>query len=140
NLEAWKQRLRSTSDIFRHDPALDSSSAQLHFRILNRYFVNTEGTVTRSGKSLYTVSFSGSTQASDGMRIERSRAYVVARSEELPKQEEMAKDATELIDTFQKLRAAPLVEDDYRGPVLFSADAATALFERLVVSNVLGVR
>ena len=33
-----------------------------------------------------------------------------------------------------------MVEDDYHGPVLFSADAATALFEQLIVRNVLGMR
>ena len=51
NLDAWKANLRSTSDLFRRDPALESSSAFLNFRVLNRYFVNTEGTVTRNGKS-----------------------------------------------------------------------------------------
>src|SRR5262249_23074784 len=128
------------SDLFRGDPTLESSGAFLQFRVLNRYFVNTEGTVTRSGKAMYTFSFSGATQADDGMHIERSRAYVVTRPEELPKPEEIAKDAKELIATFDRLRKAPLVEDDYRGPVLFSADAATALFERFIVPNVLGIR
>src|SRR5260370_17003133 len=52
----------------------------------------------------------------------------------------MAKDAEGLIDTFDLLRKAPLVEDDYRGPVLFSADAATALLERHVVPNILAMR
>jgi TldD protein len=140
NLNEWKQRVRLVSDLFRTDPALDSSSAGLHFRVLNRYFVNTEGTVTRGGKTVYTVSFGGSTQADDGMRIERSHGYTVSRPEELPKPEEMVKDAKDLIATFGALRAAPLVEDDYRGPVLFSADATTALFERFVASNILGVR
>src|SRR5581483_8078379 len=42
--------------------------------------------------------------------------------------------------TFNALEKAPLVEDDYRGPVLFSADASTSLFERLIVPNILGIR
>ncbi|HMF91818.1 MAG TPA: metallopeptidase TldD-related protein [Candidatus Angelobacter sp.] len=140
NLNDWKQRIRAVSDLFRADPSLESSSAGLHFRVLNRYLVNTEGTVTRSGTTVYTVTFDGSTQAADGMRIERSHAYVVARPEELPKPEEMATDAKQLIATFSALRTAPLVEDNYRGPVLFSADTASALFERLVAPNILGVR
>src|SRR5258707_3336354 len=140
NLDAWKQALRSTSNLFRREPGLETSSALLHFRVLNRYFVNTEGTVTRSGKAIYTYAFSGSAQADDGMRIERSQAYVVVQPEELPKPEVIEKDARQLIATFDALRKAPLVEDDYRGPVLFSADAATALFERLIVSNILGIR
>lgn len=140
SLDFWKQQLRSTSDLFRRDPGLESSNAFLHFRVLNRYFVNTEGTVTRSGKTLYTYGFSGSAQSGDAMLLERSQAYVAVRPEELPKAEQIEKDAHRLIGTFDLLRKAPLVEDDYRGPVLFSADASTALFERFVVPNILGTR
>lgn len=136
----WRQMLRSTSELFRSEPSLEASSAALRFRVLNRYFVNTEGAVLRSGKPMYIYSFAGSAQADDGMRLDRSHAYVVTRVEELPKQDQIDKDAKQMIDTFAELRKAPLVEDDYRGPVLFSADAATALFERLVVPNILGLR
>jgi predicted Zn-dependent protease len=140
DLEKWKQITRTTSDLFRQDPAIESSEALLHFRILDRYFVNTEGTVTRNGKAVYTYTFEASAQAPDGMRIDRSHGYVVGKPDELPKPEEIAADAKKLIGTFNVLRKAPLVEDDYHGPVLFSADAATALFERLIVNNILGIR
>ncbi|HEY6307848.1 MAG TPA: metallopeptidase TldD-related protein [Candidatus Angelobacter sp.] len=140
DLDKWKQLVRSTSDLFRADPDLDSSEALLHFRILNRYFVNTEGTVTRHGNATYVYSFAGSGQASDGMRVDRSHGYVVSKPEELPKPEQVRKDAQELIGTFAALRNAPLVEDDYHGPVLFSADASTALIEQLIAPNILGNR
>jgi predicted Zn-dependent protease len=140
DLNAWKQKVRSTSEMFRRDPALESSSAFFNYRILNRYFVNTEGTVTRNGRAIYSFAFSGSAQADDGMRLERSQGYVVTRPEELPKPEMVEKDAQKLIGSFSALKKAPLVEDEYRGPVLFSADAATAMFERLVAPNIVGVR
>jgi TldD protein len=140
DLEKWKQTLRTTSDLFRSDPSLEMSSAMLNFRVLNRYFVNTEGTVSRNGRASYTVLFSGADQADDGMHIERSHGWVVSKPDELPKQDEIEKEAKQLIGSFEGLKKAPLVEDDYRGPVLFSADAATALFERLIVPNILGVR
>jgi TldD protein len=140
DLEKWKQTLRTTSDLFRSDPNLEMSSAMLNFRVLNRYFVNTEGTVSRNGRASYTVLFSGADQADDGMHIERSHGWVVSKPDELPKQDEIEKEAKQLIGSFEGLKKAPLVEDDYRGPVLFSADAATALFERLIVPNILGVR
>jgi predicted Zn-dependent protease len=140
DLSKWKQTLRTTSDLFRGDPNLETSSAMLNFRVLNRYFVNTEGTVARSGKTIYTLLFSGSDQADDGMHLERSHGWVVTKADELPKQDEIDKEAKQLIETFAALKKAPLVEDDYRGPVLFSADATTALFERLIVPNILGIR
>ncbi len=140
DLDNWKQMARSTSDLFRVDPELESSQAALHFRVLNRYFVNSEGTVTRYGKTAYVYSFDGSSQAADGMRIDRGHGYVVSKVDELPKADEIRKDAQKMIATFDALRKAPLVEDDYRGPVLFSADAASSLFERLLVGNILAVR
>src|SRR5438270_1530187 len=140
NMQKWKQTLRTTSDIFRSDPSLESSNAFLSYRTLNRYFVNTEGTVTRSGKSVYSYVFAGSGQADDCMWIERSHGWVVTRANELPKTEEIEKEAKRLIGTCSALKKAPLVEDDYRGPVLFSADAATSLFERLIIPNILGIR
>ena len=140
DLNKWKEMLRSTSDLFRADPDLQSSDATLHFRLLNRFFVNTEGTVTRSGRAVYSFSFSGSTQAADGMRLDRSHGYTVTRPEELPTSEQIQKDAQKLVATFAELRKAPVVEDDYHGPVLFSADAATAMFEQLFVRNIVGTR
>jgi hypothetical protein len=139
DLDAWKKSLRTTSDLFRRDPSLDSSDAVFSFRVLNRYYVNTEGTITRNGKAIYSYAFSGSAQADDGMRLERSHGYVVTQPDELPKPGEIAKEAQALIGTFTALRKAPLAEDSYRGPVLFSADAATAMFERLIVNNILGI-
>jgi TldD protein len=139
-MDKWQQTLRSTSDLFRTDPSLETSSAFLNFRVLNRYFVNTEGTVARNGRTVYTFLFSGSDQAADGMHLERSHGWVVTKADELPKADEIEKEAKQLIASFKALKKAPLVEDDYRGPVLFSADAASSLFERLIVPNILGVR
>jgi predicted Zn-dependent protease len=140
DMDQWRQMLRSTSDMFRSDSTLESSNAFLSFRVLNRYFVNTEGTITRSGRSLYSYVFSGSAQADDGMWIERSHGWIVTRPDELPKPDEIQREAKTLIGTFKALEKAPLVEDDYRGPVLFSADASTSMFERLIVPNILGIR
>ncbi len=140
DLDKWKQTLRTTSDLFRSDPSLEMSNAMMNFRVLNRYFVNTEGTVARNGKTIYTLVFSGSDQADDGMHLERSHGWIVTKPDELPRPDEIEKEAKQLIGTFSALKKAPLVEDDYRGPVLFSADAVTSLFERLIVPNILGIR
>src|ERR1041384_8581696 len=85
DLDKWKQEVRATSDLFRSDPSMEMSSAMLNFRVLNRYFVNTEGTVARNGKSIYTLLFSGSDQADDGMHLERSHGWVVVKGDGLPK-------------------------------------------------------
>lgn len=139
-LDTWKQIVRSTSDLFRADATLDSSAASLQFRIVNRYYVNTEGTVTRNGNAAYAISFGASGPAPDGTRLNRSHGYFVSKADELPKTEEIEREARKRIASFELLRKAPLIEDDYHGPVLFSADAATALIEQLFVPNILGTR
>ncbi len=134
----WREVARSTSALFRRDPQVDSSEAGFRVQVNNRYFVNTEGSITRRGVATYFFFFGGSTQAPDGMRLPRSHGYVVARPEELPSPETIRADAEKLLDTLAALRLAPVVDDSYVGPVLFSADAANTVFHNLVVPAITG--
>jgi predicted Zn-dependent protease len=72
------------------------------------------------------------------MRLGRSPAYVVGRKEELPSHDALLADAKKMLDTIVALRQAPIVEEDYRGPVLFAADAADDIVASLIGQNVLG--
>ncbi|MGH9492038.1 MAG: metallopeptidase TldD-related protein [Terriglobales bacterium] len=134
----WRELARSTSALFRRDRQVDSSEAAFRVQVNNRYFVNTEGSITRRGTAVYFFYFGGSTQAPDGMRLQRSQGYVVARPEELPSPEKIRAEADKLLATLAALRQAPVVEDSYRGPVMFSADAANTVFYNLVVPAITG--
>src|SRR5712692_2322104 len=81
---AWKKTLEDLTSLYKQYPDVQSVTASARFSAINEYLVNTEGTVTRSGKTTYSVQLSGSAQADDGMRLGRSPAYMVARPEELP--------------------------------------------------------
>lgn len=131
--QRWREIARATSALFRRDPQVDSSEAGFRVQVNNRYFVNTEGSITRRGVATYFFYFGGSTQAPDGMRLQRSQGYVLARPGELPTPETIRADAEKLLDTLAALRQAPVVDDSYVGPVLFSADAANTVFHNLVV-------
>ncbi|HEV2022137.1 MAG TPA: metallopeptidase TldD-related protein [Terriglobales bacterium] len=134
----WREMARSTSALFRRDPQVDSSEAGFRAQINNRYFVNTEGSITRKGVATYFFYFGGGTQSPDGMRLQRSQGYVMARPEELPSPEKIRADAGNVLDTLAALRLAPVVEDSYVGPVLFSSDAANTVFNTLVVPAITG--
>jgi hypothetical protein len=108
--------------------------------VLTEYLVNTEGTVTRHGSSHYQIVLGASEQAPDGMRLDRSPQFTASRIEELPTPDEFQKDAVSLVADMKALREAPIVDEEYRGPVLFSNDAATDMFFELIVPNVLGRR
>jgi TldD protein len=136
----YTKMLESATAIYRSDPQIQSMIASLNFTALTQYFVNTEGTVTRHGSTHYQMVLTASEQAQDGMRLERSPQYTANQIEELPSPEEFQTDAVKLIAGMKTLREAPVVDEEYRGPVLFSNDAATDMFFDLVVPNVLGRR
>ena len=136
----WTKMLESATSVYRNDPQIQSFMASLNFTVLSQYFVNTEGTVTRHGSAHYQIVLSASEQAPDGMRLERAPQFTANHIEELPTPDEFQKDALKLVEDMKTLREAPVVDEEYRGPVLFSNDAATDMFFDLVVPNVLGRR
>jgi len=135
---SWKKTLEDVTNLYRQYPDVQSVTASARFSAINEYLVNTEGTVTRCGKTTYSVQLNGAAQAADGMRLGRSPAYVVARMEELPSHDALVTNAKNMLDTIIALRQAPIVEEEYRGPVLFSADAADDIVASLIGQNVVG--
>ena len=45
--------LQEASELYKNDPDIESFESNLRFHAVNRYFVNSEGTVVRSGQNLY---------------------------------------------------------------------------------------
>ena len=136
----WTKMLESATSVYRNDAQIQSFMASMNFTVLSQYFVNTEGTVTRRGSAHYQILLSASEQAPDGMRLERAPQFTANHIEGLPTPDEFQKDALKLVEDMKTLREAPVVDEEYRGPVLFSNDAATDMFFDLVVPNVLGRR
>jgi TldD protein len=62
----------------------------------------------------------------------------VARAEELPTHDALLADAKIALDTIVALRKAPIVEEEYRGPVLFAPDAANDVVMSLLGANITG--
>jgi TldD protein len=136
----WTKMLEAATSVYRNDPQIQSFSASINFTVFTQYYVNSEGTVTRSGSNHYQVLLSAMAQAPDGMRLERSPQYTANHIEELPTPDQFQDDALKLVADMKRLRDAPVADEEYRGPVLFSNDAATDMFFDLVVPNILGRR
>jgi len=138
--KTWNETLQKSTALFRTDPKIQSLTASVRFRAENLYFVNSEGTVTRQGHTTYLAIMSGTTQAADGMKLDRSPYYSAGTASELPRPEKFQADMAAMIATLKDLREAPEVEEEYRGPVLFSSDAASDIFSGMIGGNVLGRR
>ena len=134
----WLNLLEEASGKYRTDSLLESWDASLRFTAQNRYLVNSEGTVSRTGQTYYSVYLSGSTQAPDGMLLQRSHGDSGNELKELPTREKYLAKADELLDTLKQLRAAPVVDEEYRGPVLMANDAAATVVNDLIEPNLLG--
>lgn len=135
---SWIHLLEEASAQYRTDKELENFEASLRFTVENRYFLNSEGTLARSGHAHYVVSIAGSTQASDGMLLQRSHADQGNDLKELPSREAFLKTTARILETLKALRDAPVADEEYRGPVLFSNDAAATVVTELVEPNVLG--
>lgn len=135
---AWEKTLEDASALYRQYPDVQSVTAAARFSSINEYLVNSEGTVTRSGKNTFNVQLNGSAQAADGMRLSRNPFWMTARLEELPAHDALVAESKKMLDTLVALRQAPIVEEDFRGPVLFSPDAADDIVASMIGTNVLG--
>jgi TldD protein len=137
---SWLKLIQEATALYKTDPQIETLSSTLDFHVVNRYFVNTEGTMVRSGQATYQVMVAGSTQAADGMQLNRSAAVTVNDRKDLPSPDAFLAHTTEMLKTLKDLRAAPVADEDYRGPVLLSADAASTVAAALIGENILGLK
>lgn len=130
--------LEQSSGLYRTDSLVQNLESSLHFVAQNTYYVNSEGMIARTGITNYAISIAGATQAPDGQWLQRSHQDDAIDLAGLPTREQFLKTSTRIVETLKLLRDAPLVDEEYRGPVLFSNDAACTVMNDLVQPNVLG--
>ncbi len=134
----WLNLLEEASSLYRSDSHVEDFETGLRFVAENTYFVNSEGTVSRTGSANYALTVAGSTQAADGQRLRRSHQDEAADLNGLPTREKFIKTTSRILETLKLLREAPLVDEEYRGPVLLSSDAGSSVVTNLIAPNLLG--
>ncbi|WP_213807565.1 metallopeptidase TldD-related protein [Granulicella sp. dw_53] len=140
----WKKRIVEASGLYASDPEVRSFAADVQHSIatlraaaINRYLVNTEGTVVRQGYSSYNAAVSVGGQAADGMRLGRDNGTIATSAKDLESAAAFHQRVIDDLKSYEALRKAPVVSsEDYHGPVLFSGDAASDVMNRLFVPNV----
>ncbi len=144
---AWETRVAHDSGLYRTDPAVSAaqheiqySTATFHGRVTTTWIVSSEGAIVRKSASSYSESFGVGTQADDGMHLDRSYGTSGLAVSDLDNAEVFKKHALTLISSLNDLRKAPLVEEEYHGPVLFSADASADTLHLLLAAGVTATR
>ncbi|WP_254064485.1 metallopeptidase TldD-related protein [Granulicella sp. S156] len=140
----WKRRIIEASGLFAVAPEVRSfaaevqnSSSSIDAVVVNRYTVNTDGTVLRHGYAGYNDAINVGGQAADGMQLSRNNGSSAATADALESAEALRKRTIKNLLSFKELREAPVVDaEDYHGPVLFSGDASADVINKLFVPNV----
>ncbi|MCB9566956.1 MAG: peptidase U62 [Myxococcales bacterium] len=130
-LEAeWEPKIREVSAILGDDPLVFESNVVFLITVDNRSFVNSEGTKVQGSQSRLRVMLNASTQAEDGMNLERFESFEVHTPEQLPSLAELSDTAARLRRELLELRQAPLAEP-YIGPAVLSGRAAGVFFHEV---------
>lgn len=145
--KSWNDRVAHDSGIYRTEPALSAiehdiqySTAAFHARVTTTWIVSSEGAIVRKSSSSYSESFGAGTQADDGMRLDRSYGTSGVSVSDLDSPDEFKKHVVTLISSLSELRKAPLVEEEYHGPVLLSADASSDTLHSLLATGIAATR
>jgi hypothetical protein len=143
----WEQRAARASGLYRTDASVKAarrdvqySSAEFRARATTTWLVTSEGTIVRKSAAEYQEGFATGTQAADGMRLDRSYASSGSSLKDLDSPDLFEKHAVEEIASLADLRQAPVVEEEYHGPVLLSSDAGADTLRTLLAGAVTATR
>jgi len=144
---AWDQRVARASGLYRTDAAVSATQKDVEYctaafraRATTTRLVTSEGTIILKSSTEYSESFAAGTQATDGMRLDRSYSTAGPSPSDLDSEAVFNQHAVEEIASLADLRKAPLVEEEYHGPLLLSADAATDTLRSLLAASVTATR
>jgi len=132
--EKWSTKTRLLSTVFKDFPKVEQSLVMFGLDTLNRWFVNSEGTKTLTGRPEYVVIATASAKADDGSTICDAEVFVGRTEAELPTQLEMERKLREMASRLTQAIDTPLIED-YNGPVLFEGEAAGEFFSQTIGQN-----
>lgn len=134
--EAWKHNIVEGSGLYSTDPTaksyadqVENSEGSVEARVRTVYLVNSEGTIVRTSAAEYRAEVALESQAPDGMRLNRSYPVSGATAADLGSADHFHHGVLEALDGLHKLHDAPVVTDEYHGPVLFSGNAAAHSFD-----------
>jgi predicted Zn-dependent protease len=144
---AWIDRMARASGLYRTDASVKASqrdveysTAEFRARVTTSWLVTSEGAIVRKSAAEYQEAIAVGTQAADGMRLDRSYASVGDSLSDLDAQVAFDKHAVGLIASLTDLRNAPVVEEEYHGPLLLSSDASADTLRELLASGVTATR
>lgn len=134
DLNAWNERTRQISAIFKEYPGLRGSLVELSAMAGLHRFVTSEGTAIRIPEMLGAVQIRASAQAPDGMIVRDVDVFYTRDIRAMFTEDALEKAARSLGENVTKLAGAP-TGDNYSGPILFEGASAPQLLAQVLGRN-----
>jgi len=136
--DVWKRMIVEGSALPLTDSAIKTFAAQieesrgeLRGRVRTEYLVNTEGAIVRKSYGEYHAEVAFSAQAADGMKLARSFPVNGTNADGLGTAEHFQNGVLRALTGLEELSKAPVVTEEYHGPVLLAGNASARSFDDL---------
>ncbi len=136
--EKVREVCRELSSIFLEHPDIAWSQASCSATAGRRVIVDSSDTKVTIPAGLTTVQAAGSIRAEDGTWAWDHATWTVREVGDLPSLEAMKEQTEAAAVRLEEWAAAPALEDEYAGPVIFSGEAAVYLFAQLLLPALSG--
>jgi hypothetical protein len=128
----WTRIVKATSAVFRDQPLVSTATASFEATSTNQALVTTDPVRTRFGEIHRTFFLTATAQAPDGMPLQVEYEASGRTDADLPKEAQLVHAAHELGKQLEALAHAPVLPEDYSGPVLFTGRAAALFFLKAI--------
>ncbi len=135
----WGGIIRRISARFQADPKVYQARVYFQSDLNVKYYVNSEGSEVISSEPIVKLFILANTKADDGMTLPLYRSYTAFTADRLPTEEQLTRDADEMLRLLGQLRDAPLAET-YTGPAILSGRSAGVFFHEIFGHRVEGHR
>lgn len=139
DISTLTNNLAAYSAVLKTNPDLLSGIATIEYKIVRKYFIDTEGSslienTTNVWQSVYSF-----TKASDGMELPLYNMYYAHHPKDLPSRDSVLHDVAIMSEKLTALKTAPIA-DPFVGPAILSGRAAGVFFHEIFGHRLEGKR
>ena len=135
----WEALVRTVSAEFAGNEVALDPSVSLNVQRETRWFVSTDGLVSRTVETRARFSITADGRAPDGTALYEDASFDAHSLEGLPEEETLVEAAQQVVERLAALRQAP-EEPPYQGPALLSGRATAVFFHEILGHRVEGHR
>jgi len=126
--ERWTKLVKRASAVFRDHPLVYAGTASFQASVSHQCFASTDPALHRFAEQRADLFLTAETQSADGMELKARWSVAGHVESDLPRDEEVIQAAQAVATRLEALAKAPVLPEDYTGPVLFTGRAAAVFF------------